>query len=333
MSAAATDEVVYLDHNATTPVAPEVLEAMLPYLRSERGNPSSDHAFGRRARYAVDKARAQVAALIGAAPSEIVLTSGGTESNNLVIRGVAAQAPSARRRIVTSTVEHPATTAPLALLEGSGWTLTRVPVAASGILDLDAALGDDVALLTVMLAQNETGALMPVAELAAASHAHGAVVHTDAAQAIGEIPVPVDDHGPPRGRRRPDGPAARRAVEGTVDEGGRDPPPHPRRRQLGEHAAGHVPRRPRRGRPCPGPPARGVHQVRLPRRRARPERHPPRDGRRTTGGTGAVRLTLGRDTTRAEIEAAFELLADARGALVATSPSPTSPSTGRGTPR
>ncbi len=336
MSAAATDEVVYLDHNATTPVAPEVLEAMSPYLRSELGNPSSDHAFGRRARYAVDKARAQVAALIGAAPSEVVLTSGGTESNNLAIRGVAAQAPSARRRIVTSAVEHPAATAPSALLEASGWTLTRVPVAVSGILDLDAALaalGDDVALLTVMLAQNETGALMPVAELAAASHAHGAVVHTDAAQAIGEIPVSVDDHGPPRERRRSDRPAARRAVEGTVGEGGRDPPPHPRRCQLGEHAVRLVPRRPRHGRPRPVPPARGVHQVRLPRRRARPERHPPRDGRRTTGGTGAVRLTLGRDTTRAEIEAAFELLADARGALVATSPSPTSPSTGRGTPR
>ena len=242
MSAAATDEVVYLDHNATTPVAPEVLEAMLPYLRSELGNPSSDHAFGRRARYAVDKARAQVAALIGAAPSEVVLTSGGTESNNLAIRG-------------------------------------------------------------------------------------------DAAQAIGEIPVSVDDHGPPRERRRSDRPAARRAVEGTVGEGGRDPPPHPRRRQLGEHAVRLVPRRPRHGRPRPVPPARGVHQVRLPRRRARPERHPPRDGRRTTGGTGAVRLTLGRDTTRAEIEAAVELLAGARGALVATMPSPTSPSTGRGTPR
>ena len=198
MSAAATDEVVYLDHNATTPVAPEVLEAMLPYLRTAYGNPSSDHTLGRRARQAVEEARASVAALVGAAPSEIVLTSGGTESNNLAIRGVAARAPSDRRRIVTSAVEHPATAAPLALLEASGWTLTRVPVAASGILDLAAALaalGDDVALVTVMLAQNETGALMPVAELAAAARAHGAVVHTDAAQAIGKIPVSVDDLG------------------------------------------------------------------------------------------------------------------------------------------
>ncbi|MGC8463181.1 MAG: cysteine desulfurase family protein [Acidimicrobiales bacterium] len=198
MSAAATDEIVYLDHNATTPVAPEVLEAMLPYLRGEFGNPSSDHDLGRRARQAVEEARASIAALVGARPDEIVFTSGGTESNNLAIRGVAAQAPSARRRIVTSTVEHPATTAPLALLEGSGWTLTRVPVTVSGILDLDAALaalGDDVALVTVMLAQNETGALMPVGELAATARAHGAVVHTDAAQAIGKIPVSVDDLG------------------------------------------------------------------------------------------------------------------------------------------
>ncbi len=198
MSAAATDEVVYLDHNATTPVAPEVLEAMLPYLRTAYGNPSSDHTLGRRARQAVEEARASVAALVGAAPSEIVLTSGGTESNNLAIRGVAARAPSDRRRIVTSAVEHPATAAPLALLEASRWTLARVPVAASGILDLAAALaalGDDVALVTVMLAQNETGALMPVAELAAAARAHGAVVHTDAAQAIGKIPVSVDDLG------------------------------------------------------------------------------------------------------------------------------------------
>ena len=127
-----------------------------------------------------------------------MFTSGGTESNNLAIRGIAAQAPATRRRIVTSTVEHPATTAPLALLEASGWTLTRVPVAASGILDLDAglgALGDDVALVTVMLAQNETGALMPVAELAADARAYGAIVHTDAAQAIGKIPVSVDDLG------------------------------------------------------------------------------------------------------------------------------------------
>ncbi|MHB1519043.1 MAG: cysteine desulfurase family protein [Acidimicrobiales bacterium] len=165
--------LIYLDHNATTPLAPEVAEAMAPYLGAEFGNPSSDHALGRRARQAVEAARASVGALIGDAPDEVVFTSDGTESNDLAIRGVAAQAPATRRRIVTSTVEHPATTAPLALLEASGWTLTRVPVTASGILDLDAvlaALDDDVALITVILGQNETGVLMPVAELAAGAH-------------------------------------------------------------------------------------------------------------------------------------------------------------------
>lgn len=190
--------VIYLDHNATTPVAPEVVEAMIPYLRSEFGNPSSDHVFGRRARQALDEARASVASLIGAEPDEVIFTSGGTEANNLAIRGSASAAPSTRDRIVTSTVEHPATSAPLALLGASGWRLTRVPVAGSGVLDLDAgldALGDDVALVTVMLAQNETGAVMPVAALATAARAHGAIVHTDAAQAVGKIPVSVDDLG------------------------------------------------------------------------------------------------------------------------------------------
>ncbi len=198
MSTAATDEVVYLDHNATTPVAPAVLEAMLPYLRTASGNPSSDHPLGRSARRAVDEAREQVAALIGAAADEIVFTSGGTESNNLAIFGTAATAGTKRHRVVTSSVEHPATASPCARLEASGWAVTRVPIAASGILDLDAALaalGDDVALVTVMLAQNETGALMPVAELAIAARAHGSVVHTDAAQAVGKVPVSVEDLG------------------------------------------------------------------------------------------------------------------------------------------
>jgi cysteine desulfurase len=190
--------VIYLDHNATTPLAPEVVEAMMPYLRGEFGNPSSDHVLGRRTRQALVEARASVASLIGAEPGEIVFTSGGTEANNLAIRGTAGATPSTRDRIVTSTVEHPATSAPLALLGASGWRLTQVPVVASGVLDLDAgldALGDDVALVTVMLAQNETGAVMPVTALASAARAHGAIVHTDAAQAVGKIPVSVDDLG------------------------------------------------------------------------------------------------------------------------------------------
>ena len=198
MSTAAIDEVVYLDHNATTPVAPEVLETMLPYLRTAYGNPSSDHPTGRHARVAVEEAREQVAALIGAAADEIVFTSGGTESNNLAIFGTTATAPAERRRIVTSSVEHPATASPCGRLEASGWVVTRVPVTRAGLLELasaTAALSGDVALCTMLLAQNETGALLPLAELAPAAHDAGAIVHADAAQAIGKIPVSVDDLG------------------------------------------------------------------------------------------------------------------------------------------
>jgi cysteine desulfurase len=187
---------VYLDHNATTPVAPEVLDAMLPYLRDHYGNPSSDHPIGRRAAAAVDQARGRVAALIGAEPGEIVFTSGGTESNNLAIRGTASVAEPTRRRMVTTVVEHPATTAPLAHLETKGWTITRLPVTRAGTVDAAVAaaeLGPDVALVTMMLAQNETGAILPVGDVATQAHKTGAVVHTDAAQAIGKIDVNVND--------------------------------------------------------------------------------------------------------------------------------------------
>ena len=186
--------LIYLDHNATTPVAPEVLDAMLPYLRDQYGNPSSDHPPGRRAAAAVAQARAQVAALIGADPDDIVFTSGGTESNNLAIRGTTATAGPGRRRIVTTVLEHPATTAPCGHLETQGWTITRLPATPTGSIDTAtaaAALGPDVALVTIMLAQNETGAILPVGDIAAHAHRAGAVVHTDAAQAIGKIDVDV----------------------------------------------------------------------------------------------------------------------------------------------
>jgi cysteine desulfurase len=198
MTPSTADEVVYLDHNATTPVAPEVLGAMLPYLTQHYGNASSDHPLGHRAHQAIEDARAQVAALIGAEPGEILFTSGGTESNNLAIRGTAATADPGRRRIVTSQVEHPATARPCDLLETQGWTISRVRVTDTGTLDLDRviqALGSDVALLTVMLAQNETGAIMPVTGAAAAAHRLGIITHTDAAQAIGKIEVAVDSLG------------------------------------------------------------------------------------------------------------------------------------------
>jgi cysteine desulfurase len=186
---------IYLDHNATTPLAPEVLDAMLPFLRGGYGNPSSEHALGRRAHQAVENGRQQVASLIGAAPDEVIFTSGGTESNNIAIRGTAAPAAPSRRRIVTSRVEHPATERPCQLLESQGWIITRLPVNRDGSIDdvvFAAALDDDVALLTVMLAQNETGALLAVPTMAAAARPRGIVTHTDAAQAIGKIDVNVD---------------------------------------------------------------------------------------------------------------------------------------------
>ncbi|MEI2718500.1 MAG: cysteine desulfurase family protein [Candidatus Nanopelagicales bacterium] len=189
-------EVIYLDHNATTPLLPSVVDAMLPYLREEYGNPSSDHAHGRRARAAVDTARGQLADLIGCHPDEIVFTSGGTEANNLAIRGTTQALTTSRRTVVTSAVEHPATVAPLRRMEAQGWTIDRLPVTREGSIDpsiLPAAMTPDVALVTLMLAQNETGAMLPIAEAGEAAHAAGALMHTDAAQAIGKIPVHVDD--------------------------------------------------------------------------------------------------------------------------------------------
>lgn len=187
--------MIYLDHNATTPVLPEVLEAMLPYLRGQFGNPSSDHALGRRSRDAVDRAREQVAASLSCKPDEVLFTSGGTESNNLAILGAAASAAADRGRLVTSCVEHPATLRPCEHLEKTGWTLNLLPVMQSGHVDaaeVRRAIGPDVALLSLMLAQNETGALMPIAQAADDAHAAGVLVHTDAAQALGKIVVDVD---------------------------------------------------------------------------------------------------------------------------------------------
>ncbi len=183
---------VYLDHNATTPVHPEVRDAMLPWLGERWGNPSSGHAYGRAAARAVAEARAAVAALVGADADEIVFCSGGTEADNLALLG----SQWARPRLVTSAVEHPAIDEPAAVLEARGCTRVRLPVRSSGVVDLDAArsiLAEPVGLLSVILAQNETGVIQPVAELAALARAAApdALVHTDAAQAVGKIPVDV----------------------------------------------------------------------------------------------------------------------------------------------
>jgi len=189
-----TDKPIYLDYNATTPVAPEVVEAMLPYLHEHWGNPSSSHAFGRRAHAAVDAARQQVAELIGCAADEIVFTSGGTEANNLAVHGV-TEAVVERRHVVTSAIEHPSVAAPCAGLERQGWRICRLEVDHDGrvILDqLTANIGVGTALVTIMHSNNETGVLQPIATIAQAAHTAGALMHTDAAQSLGKILVDVN---------------------------------------------------------------------------------------------------------------------------------------------
>jgi cysteine desulfurase len=188
---------IYLDYNATTPVHPEVLEAMLPFLRVDFGNPSSLHAYGRRAHEAIDRARVQVATLIACQPGDVLFTSGGTEANNLAVRG-ALEAIEGRRHVVTSLVEHPAIEQQCAWLERHGFEVDRVPVDVTGrvlVDELRAMLGPDTAVVSVMLANNETGTVMPIAEIAEAAHVRGAVVHSDAAQAVGKIQVNVDKLG------------------------------------------------------------------------------------------------------------------------------------------
>jgi len=184
---------IYLDHNATTPVDPLVLEAIMPALSDTFGNPSSVHHFGQQAKASVDRARGAVAALVGAEPSEIVFTSGGTEANNLAIRGVAeASERAGRRQLVTSGIEHEAVLNTFKALARRGWDTTILPVDASGIVSPDAlreAVSDRTALVSLMHANNEIGTVQPVAELAAIAHDHGALFHTDAVQSTGKIPV------------------------------------------------------------------------------------------------------------------------------------------------
>ncbi|MEY6431848.1 aminotransferase class V-fold PLP-dependent enzyme [Thioalkalicoccus limnaeus] len=167
---------IYLDYNATTPVAPEVLEAVLPYLREHFGNPSSSHAYGREAQHAVTRARGQVAALIGAAPREMVFTGCATEGNNLAILGVALALRGRGRHLITSAVEHPAVARPMAHLAAQGWVVTVLPVDEAGRVshsDLAVALRDDTLLVSVMHANNEVGTLQPIAELAALARSPG----------------------------------------------------------------------------------------------------------------------------------------------------------------
>lgn len=188
------NQPIYLDYNATTPVAPEVAEAMLLFLREHFGNPSSSHPYGRLAAQAVAEARGQVAALIGAQPSEIIFTGSATEANNLALLGVARALRGAKRHLVVSAVEHPAVMAPARVLEREGWQLTVVPVDQYGRVSpqrVAEALRPDTALVSIMHANNETGTLQPIAEIAQVTRRNGILLHTDAAQSIGKIDVDV----------------------------------------------------------------------------------------------------------------------------------------------
>lgn len=187
-------DITYLDNNATTRIDPRVLEAMLPYLGDVYGNPSSLHHFGAQVAARIEEARAQVARLIGARDSEIVFTSGGTEADNLALLGALAARP-ARRHLIISAVEHHAILASAETLEHAGVAVTRIGVDADGRLDLAAlraALRPDTALVSLMLANNESGVIFPLAQAAEIVHAAGALLHTDAVNAVGKLPISVD---------------------------------------------------------------------------------------------------------------------------------------------
>jgi len=187
-----------LDYNATTPIDPVVFAAMEPYLRDYFGNPSSDHAYGERTREAISRAREQVAVLIGAEPRTIVFTGSGSEANNLALKGVALSYRAHGNHIITSAIEHPAITAPLRFLERQGYVITVLPVDSDGMVDpahLSAAITDQTILVSIMHANNEVGTIQPIRVLAEIAHARGVLLHTDAAQTIGKIPVDVENLG------------------------------------------------------------------------------------------------------------------------------------------
>lgn len=184
--------MIYLDHNATTPLDPRVFEAMLPYLREAWGNPSSPYRFGQEARAAVERARNRVAECLGCRPAEVLFTGGGTEADNLALRGVTRALRDRGRHVVTSAIEHPAVLRTCKALEADGVRVTWAEVSGDGVVDVAAvgrALGSDTVLLSVMHANNETGVLQPVAELAELAHARGVPFHVDAVQTAGKLPL------------------------------------------------------------------------------------------------------------------------------------------------
>lgn len=189
---------VYADNSATTAVRPEVLEAMLPYLSEQYGNPSSIYGLGQAAHQAVEEAREQVAKAIGASESEIVFTACGTESDNWAIRGVAFASQNRGKHIITSAIEHHAVLHTCKQLEKEGFSVTYLPVDETGLVspdDLKAAITNETVLVTIMMANNEIGTIEPIRELCAIAHESGVLFHTDAVQAVGHIPVNVEELG------------------------------------------------------------------------------------------------------------------------------------------
>jgi cysteine desulfurase len=186
---------IYFDYNATTPMAPEAIEAVVAATRDVFGNASSVHAFGQQAKAVIDAARSSIAALVGGDPLEVVFTSGGTESDNFAIRGAAdALEPTKRRHLITTSIEHEAVLNTVKALARRGWKTTVLPVDQSGIVSPDRlreVITNETALVSVMHANNEIGTIQPIAEMAAIAHEHGALLHTDAVQSVGKIPVNV----------------------------------------------------------------------------------------------------------------------------------------------
>jgi cysteine desulfurase len=189
---------IYMDHSATTPVAAEVLEAMLPYFSDKFGNASSLHGFGREAKEALEESREKVARLLNAHPEEIVFTSGGTESDNMALKGIARKNRNSGRHIITSSIEHPAILETCRSLEREGFSLTYLPVNHEGLVELselERAIRPDTILISIMHANNELGTIQPLEEIGRLAAEKDIFLHTDAVQSVGKIPVDVEDMG------------------------------------------------------------------------------------------------------------------------------------------
>jgi cysteine desulfurase len=186
---------IYMDHAATTPVRKEVVEEMLPIFTEQYGNPSSLHTFGQEAKYALEAARGKVASSIGATPDEIVFTSGGTESDNFAVKGVAYAKQEKGKHIITSAIEHHAILEPCRFLEKSGFEITYLPVDSKGLVDpsdIRKSIKNETTLISIMHCNNEIGTIQPIEEIGAIAHEKGIIFHTDAVQTLGRLPLNVD---------------------------------------------------------------------------------------------------------------------------------------------